>query len=383
MKSFKGYLTEMYNFLPKSEQDILGSNLPNKREMARLYNLIQGLTNNAMDDPLAIDFKYPNVPKISRKFEGDFDLNKLRADSGFGKVTFGDGSRGNRGGGNRGILFEKYLSDDLNLYIETRDEKAAYRYPKYMKYLIKNFLGKARSIEVKDMGALNQRRPVMFMGGKFLISPGLGKDIGATVTDITLILDNEPMHLSLKMGSTVTFFNSGITKYLTKAEIEAGEIKKKEGLMILDSLGIDPKLFAKVFNEYKGKPSTTAARGRFGSRAKVPQSTKLPRRVNVTSSVNKVALKNLLISGVGFGYHLVHASKAGKDDIAHFHIKDASQTAKLVTPKSVIVEYPQGNAKRVNIRIDTPGFEFVVNIRDKSGSSKFPSHIMCDYKVKH
>ena len=105
MKSFKGYLTEMYNFLPKSEQDILGSNLPNKREMARLYNLIQGLTNNAMDDPLAIDFKYPNVPKISRKFEGDFDLDKLRVDSGFGKVTFGDGSRGNRGGGNRGILF--------------------------------------------------------------------------------------------------------------------------------------------------------------------------------------------------------------------------------------------------------------------------------------
>ena len=370
MKSFKGYLTEMYNFLPKSEQDILGSNLPNKREMAKLYNLIQGLTNNAMDDPLAIDFKYPNVPKISRKFEGDFDLNKLRVDSGFEKVTFGDGSRGNRGGGNRGILFEKYLSDDLNLYIETRDEKAAYRYPKYMKYLIKNFLGKARSIEVKDMGALNQRRPVMFMGGKFLISPGLGKDIAATVTDITLILDNEPMHLSLKMGSTVTFFNSGITKYLTKAEIESGEIKKKEGLMILNALGIDPKLFAKVFNEYQGKsPKTGAA--------------KIPRRVNVTSSVNKVALKNLLISGVGFGYHLVHASKAGKDDIAHFHIKNASQTAKLVNPKSVIVEYPQGNAKRVNIRIDTPGFEFVVNIRDKSGSSKFPSHIMCDYKVKH
>ena len=95
---------------------------------------------------------------------------------------------------------EGVANADVLIYIETRDEKAAYRYPKYMKYLIKNFLGKARSIEVKDMGALNQRRPVMFMGGKFLISPGLGKDIGATVTDITLTLDNEPMHLSLKMG---------------------------------------------------------------------------------------------------------------------------------------------------------------------------------------
>ena len=371
----------MYNFLPKSEKDILGSNLPNKREMARLYTMVQGLTNNAMEDPIAIDFQYPNTPKIARKFEGDFELEDLRDKSGFSKLAFGDGSRGNRGGGNRGILFEKYLSDDLNLYIETRDEKAAYRYPKYMKYLINNFLGKARSIEVKDMGALNQRRPVMFAGGKFVISPGLGKDIGGTVTDITLVIDGTEMHLSLKMGSTVTFFNSGITKFLTKQEIEAGEIKKKEGLMILNALGIDPKLFAKVFNDYQGKAPKTTAKGRFGLKAKA--AAKIPRKVNVTNTVNKKALKDLLVSGVGFGYHLVHAKSAGKDDIAHFHIKDAGQTLKLVTPRSVIVEYPQGNAKRVNIRIDTPGFEFVVNIRDKSGSSKYPSHIMCDYKVKH
>ena len=85
---------------------------------------------------------------------------------------------------------------------------------------------------------------------------------------------------------------------------------------------------------------------------------------------------------VGYGYFLIHANNVNTDDIESFYISEAD-VRKYVTPSSVVVQYPTGgSAKRIDVKIETPKFTFKVNIRNKQGGI-FPSHIMCDYKVKH
>ena len=50
------------------------------------------------------------------------------------------------------------------------------------------------------------------MKGNIIISAGgaTTNDIGSTLTDITMIIDDKPVYLSVKFGSTLSFFNCGI-----------------------------------------------------------------------------------------------------------------------------------------------------------------------------
>jgi len=364
MKTFKGYLSEMYSFIPKTRKEILGSTLPNKENVAKLYGMILSKSKE-IQDPLAIDFKTPTVIKVHRGLEGSLDLPTLGKATGT-KLSYGNGSRGNSGAGNRGIAFEKFLSKDLGLYVMRRDPAEDYKYPKFMNEFIKNYLGKLKDIEVVDEGALNKPRPLTFTKSQVFVGTP-NTDIGSTVTDITLKTSKGPMFLSLKMGGTVTFFNAGVTKYLTKDDIEAGIVTNEKGLMILKTLGIDPASYVSVFGGYAGKSKTKVA----------PK-----KEVNVTRLVNKKKLIDFLASGVGYGYFLIHANSVNTDDIESFYISEAD-VRKYVTPSSVVVQYPTGgSAKRIDVKIETPKFTFKVNIRNKQGGI-FPSHIMCDYKVKH
>ena len=364
MKSFKGCLEEMYSFIPKTKQEILGSTLPNKENVAKLFGMILSKSKE-VPDPLAIDFKTPTTIKIHRGLEGSLDLPVLGKASGT-KLSYGNGSRGNSGAGNRGIAFEKFLSKDLGLYVMRRDPDEDYKYPNFMKDLITNYLSKLKNIEIVDEGALNKPRPLTFTNTQVFVGTP-NTDIGPTVTDITLKTNKGPMYLSLKMGGTVTFFNAGVTKYLTKDDIEAGIVRNKQGLMILKTLGIDPASYISVFGSYGGKSKTKVS---------------AKKEVNVTTKVDKKKLIDFLASGVGYGYYLVHANNVNTDDVEYFYISK-EDVRKYVTPSSVIVQYPTGgSAKRIDVKIETPKFTFKVNIRNKQGGI-YPSHVMCDYKVKH
>jgi len=359
----------MYSFIPKSEEDILNSTLTTKNKVALLYKMIQTDTENEMLDPIAIDFTKPNIVKISRKLQYDIDIKKLAKETGL-TLTIGNGSRGNQGGGNKGIAFEKYLSKDLGLYIMTRSYEEDYKYPTFMKRFIKKYLKDKKDIEIIDEGGLNKPRPLIFEQGKIYIggTPNAGvSDIGSVVTDLTVKTDKGNMYLSLKMGPTVSLFNSGIAKILPKEEINSGLIRNKNGLELLEMLGLDQESFIEVFKSYK--PSATKKRA-------------VKKSVDVTNKVNKAKLKEFLASGLGYGYYLIHAEKANTDNISEYFIS-SSDVYNYVTPLKVITDYPiSGSSKRIDVRISTPKFEFKVNIRNKSGGIH-PTHIICDYKIKH
>lgn len=368
-----------FTFIPKSAGDIEANpelRGSDKDNLVNAFKAFISLTSKngkpEMDDPFAIDVKSPRMVKIHRSFTGEVDIKTLSESFGI-NFTFGNGSRGNMGAANRGSLFERRLTKDFDLYSRIRNpDNAEYFYKKFIEDFHNDYgKGKVRDIVVIPEGALNKKRPLRFLGDNvFIEKPHTDANIGSTVTDITIKLDNDPLYISCKLGGTVTFFNVGITKYLTAVDIEAGEIRSREGKILLGIFGINPIWFASVFK--------SAANPRI--RDQVPMPKQLVQ--DVTNSINKAKTQNFLLSGIGYGYHLVHAKNATSPDLDHM-VMDEKDATKYVRVNKMIVKYPApGTAKRVDVMIDTPKFDFKLNFRNKQGGI-MPSHIMCDYQIVH
>lgn len=370
MKTFLKFadaLSEGYSFIPKSVDDIKASPLTNKDAVIKAYKLLKS-SGVRMDDPFAIDVAKSNNIKIHRSLENDVDVKDLKAKTGI-TFTFGNGSRGNLGAGNQGNAFEKYLSLDLGNFVAHRNpDEGDYKYPDFIKDFCPKLLAKAKDIEIVDEGGLNKKRPLLFAGGKLSIESEEVKDIGATVTDITVKADGKPLYLSLKLGSTVTFFNIGISKILTKQDLADGHVDNAAGIALLDLFAIDHDRYVETFGKYDPK---------------APKSKGGAELVDVTSKIDKAHLTHFLSTGIGYGYYLVHAKNAKPNSEIHTIYMDRATAAKAVKPLSVKVKYPTvGSAKRIDILIETELFTFKVNIRNKQGGVA-PSHIMCDYSTKH
>lgn len=145
--------------------------------------------------------------------------------------------------------------------------------------------------------------------------------------------------------------------------MKAGEIKNTEGKNILATFGIDETIFCDVFNKY-GKQNFKSDSG----------------SVNLNAQ-QKASLTNLLKTGIGSGYWMVHGQP---DQSVNFYYMDTAKN-KIASkaPNTVQINYggSRGNGKRVDIEFETDYFEFKVNIRNKQ-RGLYPSHIMLDYTTK-
>ena len=78
MKSFKGYLSEAYNFFPKSEEEIKNklSEFPHNsvEDIINLFNFLKG----QHDTPINIDLKKPKNVNVSRFFKGTYDISDIK-----------------------------------------------------------------------------------------------------------------------------------------------------------------------------------------------------------------------------------------------------------------------------------------------------------------
>lgn len=347
-----------FNFIPKSDEEIKKAKLKNEIEYVNLYNYLLKKAPS-IKDPIAIDKQKPSSVKVLRDFNGVVSTSELKKISSL-TVTWGSGSRGGRGAQNRGNLFEYELAKDFDEFLKNNVD-GNFKYKKLITEIVSYYgLDNSKKFVIVQEGALNKARPLNFVGSQPIIKDMMF-NIGSTVTDITLKSDNKNVYLSCKYGGTVTFFNIGIKKYLKKDEIIKGDITNAQGKALLDTLGIDSKLFCRVFNEY-GK----------GNKKEIIE-------LDVTGKINKSKLSTLLKSGIGFGYHLVHKKGTTVD-----HYEMTEQALRQSTSiSSVVVRYPIGDAKRVDATIETPSYSFKLNIRDTSGSVEpYPSHMLMDYKHK-
>jgi hypothetical protein len=276
-----------YDIFPKSEKElrdnISGYATYTQGELILLYRY---LTNKfpRVEIPINLDSTKKTSVNITRALQGDITIDKIKREV---KITslsmkFGNGSSGNRGVNNRGNNFEPQFAYDLDQWWQGKnpiDEKVL----KAINHLDETYnLKKSKKLKIDVVGGENTKRPIMYNSDITLANPkGQGTDIGASVTDITLTNDSETIYLSLKLGTTVTFFNVGVRTVLSPDMIKSYNLSDNGG-KLLDLFGIDHKLFCDVFN------------GKLGEGK------------NVSVALNQSKIRKFLESGIGHGYHIIH-----------------------------------------------------------------------------
>jgi hypothetical protein len=302
--------------------------------------------------------KKPKNINISRYFKGIYDIGDIKSAAGLTtiKIKFGNGSLGNRGANNRGNAFETEFANDVVGWhsgenIPTGDTLSV------INGLDKLYnLGKQKTFDVKVVGGVNTKRPLIY-GSNITLknTKGSGNDIGAGVTDVTLITDNNPIYLSLKTSTTTTFFNVGVKKVIIKKEIDSGQITNRDGIKLLELFGIDNKRFCTIFNSDVETKSG---------------------KVNV--SPNLIGLSQLLQSGIGYGYHVIHRIR-GKTKSYPMNETRMRESAKIIGGVTLHYGGKRGNGKRIDIEMKSKHYKFKLNIRDTQGGDGYPTRMMCDF----
>jgi hypothetical protein len=370
-----------YNLIPSTFSDA-GSSVKHMdnataAEGLRLWNYL--VSTYGMENPLAFDPTNKKQVKIARALQTEFTKAEIKKKLKITalKVDFGDGSRGNRGSGNQGNLFEQQLEAGINDWIET-SELANNKYKDFIYGLVKHYhLEDCIAVNVIAEGGENKKRPMSLENGHWKIgtaSISTGYDIGATITDLTLLskCKNKPLHkyyLSLKTSGTTTLSNLGLkTNVFPVDQVKAGKITTTDGIALMKTFGLDEATFCATFNQYQS-----------GNRNfKV---------LDASPRYNKALLQELIKGSLGYGYHYVHLNK-GK--IKHMEItKQFLNNAANVTDVRISYGGETGGAKRVNIHMRTPLLDMTFNIRNTSdrGTTSDPDRVYPDklqsgYKMK-
>jgi hypothetical protein len=273
------------------------------------------------------------------------------------------------GGGNKGIDFEKNLEKDFKNFIA---DKSNFIY----KDFIYDYTGKMskKIVSVDSVGGLNTPRPLSISGDELYVSVRGGarnENIGMSLADLMLTTsDNKKIPLSLKYGSTVTFFNSGVGKIFNAEDFKKGDFSKSPiAQELFNLLGIDPVRFRNVFMNYKA-PDPLAKKGK----------SEKDEVIIVPTAKQKQKLERFIRTVIGHGYVLVHEHNDHSIDYYEITPKFLDKASNVIS--NITVLYPKGgSAKRVDIKVETDIFKLNFNIRNKQGGI-LPSHIMCDYKIK-
>ena len=346
-------------------------------EGLRLWNYL--VSTYGMPNPLAFDGNNKKQVKISRALQTEFTKAEIKKKLKITalKVDFGDGSRGNRGSGNQGNLFEQQLEAGINDWIET-SELANNKYKDFIFGLVKHYhLEDCIAVRVIAEGGENKKRPMSLVSGHWKIgtaSLSTGYDIGSTITDLTLEskCKGKPLHkyyLSLKTSGTTTLSNLGLkTNVFPVDQVKEGKITTSDGIALMKTFGLDEATFCATFNQYQS-----------GNRNfKV---------IDGSPKYNKGLLQELIKGSLGYGYHYVHLNK-GK--IKHMEITEQFlNQAANVTNVRISYGGETGGAKRVNIHMTTPLLDMTFNIRNTSdrGTTSDPDRVYPDklqsgYKMK-
>lgn len=274
------------------------------------------------------------------------------------------------GGGNKGIDFEKNLENDFKLLLE---DKSNYMYKDFMIDFV-NSLKPDNVKKIEAVGGLNTPRPLSVSNGKLYVSVRGGprnENIGSGLADLVVHTHKgKKIPLSLKYGSTVTFFNSGVGRIFDAESFKKGDFTKNEiSKALIDLFGIDPIRFRNVFMNYVA-PDPLAKKGKAEKDEIV---------VRLTSQ-QKNDLTSFIRTVIGYGYVLVHEHNDHSVSYYDMNEKFLDKASKIISDLTIL--YPKGgSAKRIDMKLETEIFHLNFNIRNKQGGI-LPSHIMCDYKIK-
>lgn len=361
-----------YDFFPKSETElrkgIKSYPKPLIEEVVAAFNYLSKL-DKTVDTPINIDRTASRIINVNRKLKPSVDLDKATKSLKLKslKMKFGNGSAGNRGANNKGADFEKKFEADLLNWWQGKTSNIDPKSLTAIEGLDAMYgFSRAKKFEVISEGSANTKRPIQFgdNGITLLNAKGKGLDVGKSISDITVKYDNNEVYLSLKSSTTVTFFNVGVRTILTPEDIKAGKINNANGKRLLKLFGIDEKMFCDTFND------------KLDPKSKDPK-----KKLVQTPKVNKNDIENLLESGIGYGYHILHqfpkVIQSKKMDK-----KAMKDSATIVGDVTVYYGGQSGGGKRIDIVFESKEYSFKLNIRNTQGTDVYPTRLMCDFKHK-
>ena len=284
------------------------------------------------------------------------------------------------GGNNKGNEYEDHLAES---FAKFQDHGG--KYPNDVTEILKAICGANPGtcyIRSKQEGGENKPRPMKYDSSFYISAEGRKTlNIGETVTDITVwIADPEgkkeqPIYLSVKFGSTLSFFNIGLKggkagslKILPTKDLEEGTLNEM-GKDFLDMFNINHSKFIETFQKFDEKNKETGT-----------PAIKDHRDSYTIKGQAKTNLQNFIKSGVGHGYWMVHRDK---DGLHVYNINEAYlKSASTLKSDNIGIDYggKDGTGKRVNIDFSTKEYDFSVNIRTKSGTEIYPGYANGDYK---
>lgn len=347
-----------YDFFPKSADEITKTlksyPKPVLEDVVKLYKSLSKLDAT----PINIDKSKPRNINVSRKLQGKVDLKKINRDLKLRSLTlkFGNGSSGNRGSNNRGNLFESYFLRDLKQWWEGNEKKCEPKNLIAIRDLDATYgIRSSKTFKVISVGGENTKRPLDFSQSSVVLTnpKGSGLNVGKSVSDITLQGDFGEVYLSLKRGSTTTFFNVGVRTIMPPEDIQNRKLRNSSAKKLLKMFGIEEGKFCDVFNgDYKGPGE-------------------------VKAKADKVAIGRLLESGIGYGYHIIH--EFPKYILSKEMTKKKMESASKIGDVTVYYGGVGGAGKRIDIVFSSKDYSFKLNFRDTQGKDGYPTRLMCDF----
>ena len=287
---------------------------------------------------------------------------------------------GQSSGGPKVNLGNQYETDLNESFAKFADHGG--KYPDHVTEILKKICAANPGTcikKVKHAGTANTRRPMKYASGAFYISAEGKKELklGKTLTDITVTIgqpnkkQNKDIYLSVKFGSTLSFFNIGVRGGGNKSlsifpvnDLKAGKIPDM-GQKYLEMFNIDQGKFLDVFSKYDKD-------------SKAPTVKDYKESYTITGQA-KNNLEAFCASGVGYDYWMVHydGTKLHCYEVDEAYMKRAS----TLDGDTINIDYggSTGSGKRVNINFSTKEYDFSFNIRSKSGSEIYPTHSNGDY----
>jgi hypothetical protein len=252
----------------------------------------------------------------------------------------------------RGHGFEENFYNDLIALQSNRGDfdPSMYNYPNIVKEFIREFkITDEISFTVTKEGGANKKREVTINPGGGLVIGNGNLEIGSTITDITLDINGVKKYISLKLGNSVQFSNTGLVNIFPKNELASGKIENKVGNTLLDVFGIDNETFCDVFNSYGKK--------------------KFKEVHEYEKSVEPRILTNFVQSCMGYGYYMLHISDNEKTfefyEVTESIMKRASQ---IKSKMDILYGGVTGGAKNVYVSFKTDEFLFEIDFRNRSGA---------------
>ena len=316
----------------KTQTDIKRLGNPNKIAPEKVQQLFQ--------DILGVKDLIIHAPRTGPNPSGKFDMYEFTTNN-FGVVRIILS-----GGGNRGEKYEQnFVKTSKELAGQPNNTLPPYLQTLYSKLGIDNT--KLSSNDISFAGATDTKRDLNPEGPQY---------VGKTISDLTIIYENEPYYISLKNKQGSGLYSGKTIPWIYEKD---GEViydpSKKTGSsdtnIIFDILNIDSEKIAQGLNNYINKE------GNIDNYSPL--------------DIDTNAFRKMLASSFGYGYYYVQ--ETSKDQVKVIPILTAEDALNAVGKISKVeIKYPGPNAKQVtaNIFTESEAFgptKYQITIRNTSG----------------